>query len=189
MPHGKNVPRRGRCPQPKAEKPGGGGSDTIDTSVGDALRAIRVVRSRAAEWGIDPRRVGIMGFSAGGAVTALAAAQDVAPSPEAADTVDRQNSRPDFQILVHPGGSFVTELRVAPGAPPAFLACAYDDQGSAALVAQLFLKFKEAAVPAELHIYARGGHGFGLRENPLPVGTWTARVQDWMAGQNFLRKP
>jgi acetyl esterase/lipase len=162
---------------------------TVDTSVGDAQRAIRVVRSRAAEWGIDPARVGIMGFSAGGELAALVGAREAAPSPEAADPVDRLNSRPDFQILVYPGGPLVAALRVPKGAPPAFLVCTYDDRGSAALVGQLYLEFKEAEVPAELHIYARGGHGFGMRENPLPVGTWTARVQDWMADQNLLKKP
>lgn len=161
---------------------------SVDTSVGDALRAIRLVRSHAAEWGIDPKRVGIMGFSAGGEVTALVGAHQEAASPEAADPVDRLNSRPDFQILVYPGGPLVAALRVPNGAPPAFLVCTYDDRGSAALVAQLYLKFKEAEVPAELHIYAQGGHGFGMRESPLPVGTWTARVQDWMADQKLLKK-
>ncbi|HUL53062.1 MAG TPA: alpha/beta hydrolase [Opitutaceae bacterium] len=162
---------------------------TIDTSVGDALRAVRVVRSRSAEWRLDPARVGIMGFSAGGELAALAAVAEIAPTPDAVDPVDRLSSRPDFQILVYPGGPLVTALHVPAAAPPAFLACSYDDQGSAALVAQLFLKFREAAVPAELHIYARGGHGFGLRPTPLPVGSWTARVQDWMADQNLLRLP
>ncbi|HUJ44751.1 MAG TPA: alpha/beta hydrolase [Opitutaceae bacterium] len=162
---------------------------TVDTSVGDALRAIRVVRSRAAEWHVDPARVGIMGFSAGGELAALAAVQEAASRPDTADPVDRLSSRPDFQILVYPGGPLVAALQVPAGAPPAFLACAYDDQGSAALVGELFLRFKKAGVPAELHIYARGGHGFGMRASPLPVGTWTARVQDWMADQNLLRKP
>lgn len=162
---------------------------SVDTSVGDALRAIRLVRSRAAEWGINPRRVGIMGFSAGGEVTALAAERSSPGIPGATDPIDRQPSRPDFQILVYPGGPLVSALQVPHNAPPAFLVCAYDDQGSAALVAQLYLKFKDAGVPAELHVYARGGHGFGMRENPLPVGTWTARVQDWMADQGYLAKP
>lgn len=161
---------------------------TVDLSVGDALRAIRLVRSRAGEWAIDPKRIGIMGFSAGGEVAALGAARTDAAGTESADPVDRLNSSPDFQILVYPGGPLVNTLKVPKNGPSAFLTCAYDDQGSAALVAQLYLKFKEAGVPAELHIYARGGHGFGMRDSKLPVGTWTARVQDWMADLGLLSK-
>lgn len=161
---------------------------TVDTSVGDALRAIRLVRSRAAEWGIDPKRVGIMGFSAGGEVAALAASRQDAASPDATDPVDRLNSRPDFQVLVYPGGPLVTALTIPKDDPPAFLTCAYDDSVANVLLPQLYLRFREAGVPAELHIYSRGGHGFGLRDSKLPVGTWTARVQDWMADLGLMSK-
>jgi endo-1,4-beta-xylanase len=166
-----------------------GFSYTVDTSVGDALRAVRLVRSRSAEWGIDPKRVGVMGFSAGGEVVALAAARNDAPSPAAPDPVDRLASRPDFQILVYPGGPLVNDLKVPKDDPPAFLTCTYDDSVSNVLLPRLYLKFREAGVPAELHIYARGGHGFGLRDSKLPVGAWTVRVQDWMADLGLLAKP
>jgi endo-1,4-beta-xylanase len=162
---------------------------TVDTSVGDALRAIRLVRSRAADWSIDPQRVGIIGFSAGGEVAALACARNIATNAGAADPIDRMNSRPDFQILGYPGGPLVSALQVPKTAPPVFLVCAYDDLGSGVLVAQLYLKFKEAGVPAELHVYARGGHGFGMRDTPLPESTWNARLQDWMTDQKLLAKP
>jgi acetyl esterase/lipase len=161
---------------------------TVDLSVGDALRAIRLVRSRAAEWGIDPKRIGIMGFSAGGEVAALAAVRNDAASPDTADPVDRVPSRPDFQILVYPGGPLVAALTVPKDDPPAFLTCAYDDSVSNVLLPRLYLKFREAGVLAELHIYAHGGHGFGLRDSPLPVGTWTVRAQDWMADLGLLSK-
>ena len=161
---------------------------TVDLSVGDALRAIRLVRSRAAEWAIDPKRIGIMGFSAGGEVAALAAAHEDVPSPEAADPVDRVASRPDFQILVYPGGPLVAALTVPKNDPPAFLTCAFDDSVSNVLLPQLYLKFRDAGVPAELHIYAHGGHGFGMRDSQLPVGTWTVRVQDWMADFGLLSR-
>jgi endo-1,4-beta-xylanase len=159
---------------------------TVGTSVGDALRAVRVVRSRAGEWNIDPRRVGLMGFSAGGEVAALAGAHRGAPDPAAADPVDRMSSRPDFQILVYPGGDRVRKLKVPPQAPPAFLLCAFDDNVAHTLLAQLYLKFREAGVPAELHIYARGGHGFGMRPGPLPEATWNERLKDWMADLKLL---
>jgi endo-1,4-beta-xylanase len=161
---------------------------TVDLSVGDALRAIRLVRSQAAEWGIDPKRVGIMGFSAGGEVAALAAARNDAASPDASDPVDRVPSRPDFQILVYPGGLLVDALKVPKDDPPAFLTCAYDDSVSNVLLPRLYLKFHEAGVLAELHIYAHGGHGFGMRDSQLPVGAWTVRVQDWMANLGLLSK-
>jgi endo-1,4-beta-xylanase len=161
---------------------------TVDTSVGDALRAIRLVRSRAAEWGIDPRRVGLMGFSAGGEVAALASARGEPPDPTASDPVDRMNSRPDFQVLVYPGGDLVRKLKVPPQAPPAFLTCAFDDNVANTLLAQLYLKFREAGIPAELHIYAQGGHGYGMRPGPLAEATWNERLKDWMADLKLLAK-
>ena len=161
---------------------------TVETSVGDALRAIRVVRSRAAEWNLDPGRVGIMGFSAGGEVAALASVRGGAPDPTAADPMDRPDSRPDFQVLVYPGGDLVRNLQVPPQAPPAFLTCAFDDNVANTLLARLYLKFREAGVPAELHIYARGGHGFGMRPGSLPEATWNERLKDWMADLKLLTK-
>ena len=161
---------------------------TIDTSVGDALRAVRLARSRAAKWGLDPRRIGIMGFSAGGEVAALAGESDPAPDATAADPADRLSSRPDFQILIYPGGDRVRNLAVSPQAPPAFLACAFDDDVANTLLPKLYLKFREAGVPAELHIYARGGHGFGMRPGPLPEATWNERLKDWMADLKLLNR-
>jgi acetyl esterase/lipase len=161
---------------------------TVDTSVGDALRAIRLVRHHAAEWGVDPQRVGLSGFSAGAELAALASARQDTVNAQAGDPVDRERSRPDFQIIAYPGGPLVSAMKVPKKAPPVFLVCAYDDQGSAALTAQLYLKFREADVPAELHIYAQGGHGFGMRESRLPAASWNARLQDWMTSLKLLTK-
>src|SRR5262249_28039123 len=134
----------------------------------DARRALRVIRSRAAEWRVDPARVGIIGFSAGGEVVMYASARYDTGNPMASDPVERQNARPDFQILVYPG-PLGSELPVTQDAPPAFLTAAYDDNGPAVTVAKQYLKLKEAGVPAELHVYNRGGHGFGLRDRPMPI--------------------
>lgn len=150
-------------------------------SLADAQRAIRLVRSRAEEWHIDPTRVGVMGFSAGGELAGLAAMQFVSTN-EPSDSIDRQNARPDFQALIYPGRS--QNITPVTNSPPAFLACAYDDRKDISEgLANVYLKFKQAGVPAELHIYGSGGHGFGWRENnEKPVAQWIVRFDEWLGG-------
>jgi acetyl esterase/lipase len=151
----------------------------------DARRALRVIRSRAAEWRIDPARVGIIGFSAGGEVVMYASARYDTGNATANDPVERENGRPDFQILVYPG-PLGSELPVPADAPPAFLTAAYDDNGPAVTVAKQYLKLKEAGVPAELHVYNRGGHGFGLRDRPMPITSWRDRLYEWLIDRGFV---
>jgi endo-1,4-beta-xylanase len=153
----------------------------------DAQRAIRLVRSRAGEWGIDPKRVGLMGFSAGGEVTALAGTRFDTGSEGASDPIDRLSCRPDFLVLVYPGGRPET-LTITKQTPPAFLLVAHDDRLADRTTA-LYSALKKAEVSAELHIYARGGHGFGMRDTHSPVASWTTRLQEWMADRGLLRKP
>ena len=153
----------------------------------DAQRAIRLVRSRAGEWRIDPKRVGLMGFSAGGEVTALAGTRFEPGSEGASDPIDRLSSRPDFLVLVYPGGR-PESFNVTKETPPAFLIVADDDRISAARTSATYAALKKAGVSAELHIYARGGHGFGMRNRPVPVSQWTNRLQDWMADRELLKK-
>lgn len=160
---------------------------TVDTSVQDAHRAIRLIRDRAKEWNLDPNRIGILGFSAGGAVAAYASARYDAGNPEASDPLDRLSSRPDFQALIYPGLR-ADSLEVPSNAPPAFLLCAFDDERPAQTVAELYLKFKQADVPTELHVYARGGHGFGMRERSIPIGQWHVRFAEWMGDSGLLKK-
>jgi len=157
-------------------------------SLQDVQRAIRLVRSRAAEWGLDPARVGVLGFSAGGELAALAAARHDNGIEGATDPVDRQNSRPAFQALLYPGGT--RNMVVESNSPPAFLACAYNDRADISEgLANVYLKCKQAGVNAELHIYSAGGHGFGLRtSNRTPIGSWPARFQEWMEQSGFLKK-
>jgi len=150
----------------------------------DAQRSIRMIRARAAEWGVDPARVGIMGFSAGGEVAVLASTKYDAGKPDAADPIERQGSRPDFQILIYPGIRAET-IEVTKDTPTTFLLCADNDKGPSTAIPALYLAFKKAGVPAELHIYASGGHGFGYqptdnRPNVIYAG-WVARLKDWMA--------
>jgi acetyl esterase/lipase len=167
-----------------------GSTYTVDEhALADTRRAIRLVRSRAREWNIVPSRVGVLGFSAGGELVALSAMRFDSGTADASDLVERENSRPDFQALIYPGSSG----RIVPtkDSPPVFLACGYKDrQDIAQGLAEVYLKFKAVGVPAELHIYATAGHGFGVREkNHDAVGTWPARFQEWLASSGFLPAP
>jgi acetyl esterase/lipase len=155
----------------------------------DLQRAVRLVRSRAQEWSINPARVGVAGFSAGGEVAALVSMRYDAGNKEAADVIERENSRPDFQALIYPGSSG----RIVPtkDSPPVFLVCGYKDRPDISRgLAEVYLKFKEVNVPAELHIYAASGHGFGVREkNRGATAGWPARFEEWLGDLGMLQKP
>jgi endo-1,4-beta-xylanase len=155
----------------------------------DMQRAIRLVRSRAQTWGVDPNRLGVMGFSAGGEVAYLSAMHHDKGAAGAADPIDRQNCRPDFQALIYPGNS--RRIEPATNSPPAFLACGSNDrQDISEGLATVYLKFKQAGVPTELHIYAGVGHGFGLRPGDSgPVSKWLDRFDEWLGQSGFLKKP
>lgn len=152
----------------------------------DGLRAMRLVRSRADEWHIDPHRVGMLGFSAGGEVVAIVAYESGDGDPHAADPVDRFNGRPDFQMQVYPGPLGVPET-VPQDAPPLFIVCANDDRGHIEPVVRLLNGYREAGAPLEAHIYARGGHAFnmGYRSDLASLKGWPQRMADWM-GDYFL---
>jgi acetyl esterase/lipase len=156
----------------------------------DAYRALRVVRSRAHEWNIDPKRVGVMGFSAGGEVASFVAYGSGRGNPKAEDPIDRLNGRPDFQILVYPGPLAVPK-EVPPDAPPAFLFVAGDDQCCVGPVVSLLQKYREAKAPVEAHILMKGGHGFnmGHRSELRSLKTWPQRLADWMSDAGLLDRP
>ena len=156
-------------------------------SLADTERAIRLIRSRAEEWNIDPARVGTMGLSAGGELVALAGMRFGAGNAAATDAIDRQSSRPAFLGLIYPGRS--GDIVPTKDTPPAFMACSYTDRTDISEgLAEVYLRFKRAGVPAELHVYGTGGHGFGLRQtNKRPVGTWIVRFEEWLGESGFLR--
>ncbi len=161
-----------------------GSTYTIEgTALSDIQRAIRTVRARAVEWGVEPQRVGVMGFSAGAHLAGLLATHyDDAVNP-AADDIDRQSAKPAFQALIYPPKIAATYSR---DTPPAFIACGGDDQ-IAADVPNLYLALKNAGVSAELHIYAGVGHGFGIRAtNPPSVAGWIDRFREWMSDRGLL---
>jgi acetyl esterase/lipase len=152
----------------------------------DAARALRTIRARAKEWQVDPTRLGVLGFSAGGELAQLAAQRGTDADPKAAASVDRESSRAAFQVLVYPGRS----ESIAPSAksPPAFLLCGENDRPDISQgLAKVYLRFKEAGVSAELHILAGAGHGFGVRAaNRGATGRWLELVRGWLDGSGFL---
>jgi acetyl esterase/lipase len=167
-----------------------GSTYTVDgDEMNDVRRAIRTVRARAAEWGVDPARVGIMGFSAGGELAVKASESYDDGNPNAADPMDRPGSKPDFAVLMYPGGVTPEMLaKVTKDMPPAFLLCGADDSPAIGQVLpQLFLAMKKAGVPAELHEYAGVGHGFGLRLAARGgVSHWPDVLLDWLDGRGLL---
>lgn len=152
----------------------------------DIQRAIRLVRVNAREMGFDPGRIGVMGFSAGGELAARAAMSDLDGDPGASDPIDRRSSRPNFQVLIYPGNS--AALTVSKASPPVFIAAGYNDRPDISKgMAELYLKYKDAGVPAELHLYAGAGHGFGLRAtNRSASAGWPARLVEWMTDMKLL---
>lgn len=156
----------------------------------DAYRAMRLIRSRAKEWGIDPNRVGMLGFSAGGEVVSWVAYGSGEGEPSASDPIDKLNGKPNFQIMVYPGPLGIPEV-VPPDAPPALLIVANDDTGAAKNIFDLLRRYREAKVPVEAHIYARGGHAFnmGNRSKLNTLKTWPQRMADWLGDNGFLKAP
>jgi acetyl esterase/lipase len=161
----------------------------------DAQRAMSLVRSRAGEWGIDPKRIGIVGFSAGGHLAVMTATYFDRRAYEPLDEIDKVSCRPDFAVAVYPGyllpedketNVLASYIRIPAGTPPTLLIHASDDSesGPEHSVA-MYLALKQARVPAELHIYAAGGHGFGVRKSNRPCSTWTDRCAAWLKNQGF----
>jgi acetyl esterase/lipase len=161
---------------------------TIENSaLPDQQRAIRLVRSRATSWNIDTHRVGAIGFSAGGDLVARASVHYDAGASNAPNEIDRFSSRPDFVALMYPG--LPPGLQPSAGTPPAFLLCGADDAPAISNgLADLYLAFKKARVPVELHIYAGAGHGFGMRaSNTGPAAAWPQRLLEWLDSRGFSR--
>jgi len=153
----------------------------------DAQRAVRLVRSRAAEFGIDPRRVGMLGFSAGGGVVLTTVFDKGDGDPQAADPVDRANSRPNFQMLVYPGGYFPETFPA--DTPPAWILCALGDEyGCDAISMTLAERLRAAKVPVELHMLSQGKHGFNMgdRSDLASVRHWPDRLGDWLLDSGWL---
>lgn len=162
----------------------------------DAQRAMGLVRHHAAEWGINPGRVGILGFSAGGHLTVMASlhANERTYTPDPA--LDVEDATPSFAVPVYPAYlvpskdetfTLKPEIAVTDKSPPMCLIHAGDDRGvtSASGSALLYLEYKKLNLPAELHIYAKGGHGFGMKKSGLPTAEWLVRVAEWIKSMGW----
>jgi acetyl esterase/lipase len=167
--------------------------DNPQAAFQDGQRAVSLVRSKAAEFGVDPHRIGMIGFSAGGGVTNHVLLNTEKRSYEPVDSHDKVSSRLDFAALIYAAGGFGKSDTNPPAItkeniPPVFLAAAYNDKLAEGAI-QSFQALKKAGVPAELHIYATGGHGFGIRQNNNPlIADWSNRLEAWMRYQKLLEK-
>lgn len=165
----------------------------------DAQRALRLVRSNAREWGVDPERVGILGFSAGGHLTAMTGMHWRKAAYDRIDEADDLSCRPDFICPIYAAylgpeyNDRIAELgplvSVDAKTPPTFMAVTADDVYRGVQAALLFVELKKANVPAELHLYSKGGHGYGIRPSDKPISTWHHRLGDWLKFQGLLEKP
>jgi acetyl esterase/lipase len=152
----------------------------------DARRALRWVRAHAADYGIDPARVGAMGFSAGGELVSLVSDNPEPAGRPAVDAVDKQRARPDFQVLVFPGPRGIPATAVK-DAPPAFLVAGSRDPCCAAPTVALYEQLRKSGVSAELHMYADSGHAFNLDESDrISILHWPDRLHDWLADSGWL---
>jgi acetyl esterase/lipase len=158
------------------------------TSLSDTQRAIRLVKSKGQEWGVDPDRIGVIGFSAGGELAALAATHIDAGKSDAADPLDRISSKPAFFGLLYP--AIPKDMPLSKDMPPAFLACGENDrQNISQGLPELYIAMKKAGAQAELHVYTKVGHGFGVRETTKgPVALWPQRFYEWMDARGFLKR-
>lgn len=164
-------------------------------AVQDAQRAMRIVRANSAEWGIDPERIGMLGFSAGGSTAALVATMYRESHYPATDETDRISARPDFVLLVYSGGLYDTGKKrlhehvvVPDDAPPFFFVHTWDDNVSVQNTLLFASALKEKNIPASVHVYPDGGHGYGLRPTAEPVTTWPARAEEWMRRAGLLAR-
>ncbi len=155
----------------------------------DAYRAMRLIRFGADKFGIDPAKVGILGFSAGGEVVSWVAYGEGAGDPQAADPVERQSGRPDFQMLVYPGPLGIPET-VAADAPPVFMVVATNDECCSEPVIKLLLAYRQAKASVEAHIYAKGEHAFnmGKRTEFVTLKGWPQRMADWLVDSGYVTR-
>ena len=182
------------CVLLKYRVPDSGPYPKSSAALQDAQRALGIVRSHAAEWHIDPHRIGVLGFSAGAHLAAALSTHFEQRLYDAVDATDQVSCRPDFAVIVYPGYLAISEQNFAPNAdihvsdktPPSFIVQAEDDPVHVENAAVYFQALKNAKVPAELHIYAEGGHGYGLRRTALPVTGWPKLVETWLGTIKML---
>ena len=154
----------------------------------DAQRALRIIRSKAGRWNVDPAKVGVLGFSAGGQVASILHTAQGKAAYDSLDAIDEQNCRPDFSLLIYPWNVFdqktqalLPEIKVTANSPPAFIVHTHDDRSTALGSVLIYADLKRHNIPAELHVYENGGHGYGMRPVARSeIGTWPDRATAWL---------
>jgi len=166
------------------------GDERWRVAVSDAQRAVSWTRQQAAEWGVDPQKIGILGFSAGGHAAALVSSGLERQYP-LIDAVDQVSCRPDYSLLIYPGylaegGELIPRLRESSQFPPTYLVHTHDDPVTPLSSLTFAAHLHKLAVPVELHLYRAGGHGYGLRETELPVTRWPRAATEWLRGLSVV---
>jgi acetyl esterase/lipase len=185
------------CVLVKYRVPDSGPYPKSSAALQDAQRALGMVRSHAAEWHIDPARIGVLGFSAGAHLSAALSTHFEQRLYDPIDGADKVSCRPDFAVIIYPGYLALSEQNFAPNGeihvtektPPSFIVQAEDDPVHVENSTVYFLALKNAKVPAEMHIYASGGHGYGLRRTDLPVTEWPKLVEIWLGTIRVVAAP
>lgn len=165
-------------------------------AIQDAQRAMGLLRQHAGDWGLDARRLGVLGFSAGGHLSAALSTRFERRSYSPVDGADQLSCRPDFAVLIYPGyltdkeqgDRVAADLPLSTNTPPIFLAMSQDDPVRVENVLQFGAALQAAKVPFELHVYPTGGHGYGLRRTDNPVTSWPDRTADWMRANGWLKR-
>jgi acetyl esterase/lipase len=182
------------CVLLKYRVPDSGPYPKSSAALQDAQRALGIVRSHATEWHIDPHRIGVLGFSAGAHLAAALSTHFDQRLYDPIDDADKLSCRPDFAVIVYPGYLALADQNFAPNpeihvtdkTPPTFIVQSEDDPVHVENATVYFLALKNAKVPAELHIYAEGGHGYGLRRTAFPVTTWPQSAESWLRNTQIL---
>lgn len=172
------------------------GLDKHHAPLQDAQRAISMVRSNAREWNIDPQRVGVLGFSAGGHLAVMAMTSGGTRTFETAPKLDEASCVPNFGILIYPAylihekdpNKLSDEINITDETPPAFITIAHGDRRFVPGCARLYIEMMLMNRDCELHIYGHGGHGFGMKDIPEKVREWPDRMTDWMNAMGYLKK-
>ena len=179
----------------KYRVPARAGLEKHTAALQDAQRALSVIRHRAKEWGVDTKRVGILGFSAGGHLAAAASTNYETRTYPEIDSADKESCRPDFTVLVYPAyltenedkSKLAHEIKVTADTPPAFIAMTQDDPVHVENAFTYAKALQVAKVSVELHLYPTGGHGYGLRPSPNMVSHWPERAAEWLNAQGWLK--
>ena len=163
----------------------------------DAQRAIGLIRKNAVEWGIDPNRIGVLGFSAGGHLAAVLSTGPRERTYTKVDAADDQDFRPNFTVLIYPGylagekvgPELAPEFKVSKDTPEAFIAMTADDSVRVENALIYAAALQKEKIPFELHVYPTGGHGYGLRKTADAVATWPDRLEEWFKARGLDKKP